>query len=39
MVSDGEKVFGSEGKRLYVVMVVVVTIDEECEDGFPTVIG
>jgi hypothetical protein len=44
MVGDGEKVFGSEGKRFQVTEVVVVvviifsSVDEECADQFPAII-
>jgi hypothetical protein len=45
MVGNGEKVFGSEGKRFQVTEVVVVvdvvifsSVDEECADQFPAII-
>jgi hypothetical protein len=41
MVGDGEKVFGSEGKRFQVTEVVVIifsSVDEECADQFPAII-
>jgi hypothetical protein len=30
--------FGSDGKRFQVSVVDVIGVDEECADGFPTVI-